>query len=136
METVENSPADRPAAAQLKPATARQVARLKLGLHRLDGRSSIAIRARQLIAELEGHICGEITPLRRQSIERAALMSVLAADLAARRLNGEAIPLDAVLKAEGVAKRAVKAVLAERPSPSPASHERSLSSLGWAEGAK
>jgi hypothetical protein len=99
------------------PLTARSVARRKLGLNRLDGRSSFAIRAREIVAELERSVRGVITPLRRQSIERAALMLVLAEDLAARRLKGEAIPLDAVLRAEGCARRAVKAVLAERPPP-------------------
>jgi hypothetical protein len=104
-----NSPASR------RP-TARQVARLKLGLGRLDGRSSVVIRCKEIIRELEATARGPITPLRRRSIERAALMVVLAEELAARQLQGEPIPLDAVLRAEGVARRAVKAVLAERPT--------------------
>jgi hypothetical protein len=108
MTHVEKSPAAR-------PTTIRQVARLKLGLGRLDGRSSIAIRCREIIRELESTVRGGLTPLRRRAIERAALMTVLAEDLAGRRLQGEAIPLDAVLRAEGCARRAVKAVLAERP---------------------
>ena len=121
MEHVENSPADRPA-----------VVRRKLGLHRLDGRSSIAIRGRQLVAELEGQVCGKITPLRRQAIERAALMMLLAEDLAARRLKGEPIPLDECLRAEGVARRSVAALQTGRSSAS-TPRTRSLSNLEWSD---
>jgi hypothetical protein len=69
-----------------------------------------------LAAELE---CGwdGITTVQRQGIERAAMWCAIAEDLAARRLAGQLIPLDDVLRAEGVAKRAVKTVLAERPVP-------------------
>jgi hypothetical protein len=107
----------------------QRLARRKLGLHRLDGRSSVAIRARQIAAEIERSVRGEITPLRRLSIEHAALLKVLAEDLAAKQLQGEPIPLDAVLRAEGVARRAVKAVLAERP-PRERGGLRSLEPLG------
>jgi hypothetical protein len=118
MSIAENSSADRPT-----------IARRKLGLHRLDGRSSVAIRARQLVAELEGQIHGEITPLRRQAIERAALMMLLAEDLAARRLKGEPIPLDECLRAEGVARRSVAALRSSASAP----RARSLSNLEWSD---
>jgi hypothetical protein len=83
----------------------------------LDRRTRGAKRARSIAAELERGFGGEITPVQRQAIGRAGMWCAIAEDLAARRLAGQLIPLDDVLRAEGVAKRAVKAVLAERPEP-------------------
>jgi hypothetical protein len=108
-----------------------RVARRKLGLNRLDRRGSVYKRACEIVAELERGLRGEITPLRRQAVERAALMTILAEDLSARRLQGEPIPLDEVLRAEGVARRAVRAITAERPAA--AVQGRSLSALEWSE---
>jgi hypothetical protein len=82
----------------------------------IDGRTRGAKRARAIAAELARGWDG-ITPVQRHAIERAAMWCAIAEDLAARRLAGQLIPLDDVLRAEGVAKRAVKAVLAERPEP-------------------
>src|SRR2546423_10777527 len=82
----------------------------------LDRRTRGAKRARAIAAELARGWDG-IAPVQRQAIERAAMWCAIAEDLAARRLAGQQILLDDVLRAEGVAKRAVKAVLAERPVP-------------------
>jgi hypothetical protein len=82
----------------------------------LDGRTRGSKRARALAAELARGWDG-ITTVQQQAVERASMLCALAEDLAARRLAGQLIPLDDVLRAEGVAKRAVKAVLAERPEP-------------------
>jgi hypothetical protein len=82
----------------------------------LDGRTRGSKRAHAIATELERGWNG-ITPVQRQAIGRAAMWCAIAEDLAARRLAGQLIPLDDVLRAEGVAKRAVKAVLAERPEP-------------------
>jgi hypothetical protein len=90
-------------------------ARLMTAAH-LDRRTRGGKRARKLAAELARGWDG-ITPVQRHAIERAAMWCAIAEDLAARRLAGQLIPLDDVLRAEGVAKRAVKAVLAERPEP-------------------
>jgi hypothetical protein len=123
MEMAQNSSADRPQIAAGSLPVRRQVARRKVGLSSLDGRSTAYKRARQIAAELERGFGGEVTQLQRQAIERAALMTVIAEDLAARRLRGEAVSLDELLRAEGVARRAVRAVLAECPTkpaePSP-----------------
>jgi hypothetical protein len=55
--------------------------------------------------------------VQRQAIGRAAMLCAIAEDAVARRLAGQPIPISDVLRAEGVAKRAVKVVLAERPEP-------------------
>jgi hypothetical protein len=60
-----------------------------------------------------------ITPVQRQAIGRAAMLCAIAEDAVARRLAGQPIPISDVLRAEGVAKRAVKAVLAEEPPAPP-----------------
>jgi hypothetical protein len=96
-------------------AISRRKARLMTAAH-LDRRTRGGKRARNLAAELARGWDG-ITPVQRHAIERAAMWCAIAEDHAARRLAGQLIPLDDVLRAEGVAKRAVKAVLAERPAP-------------------
>lgn len=68
-----------------------------------------------MAAELELGFRGETTAVQRQSIGRAAVLCALAEDLGARRLAGQPIPFDHLLRAEGVARRAVRAVLAECP---------------------
>src|SRR5438132_8680455 len=82
----------------------------------LDRRTRGVKRARAIAAELERGWNG-ITPVQRQAIGRAAMLCAIAEDAVARRLAGQPIPISDVLRAEGVAKRAVKAVLAERPEP-------------------
>jgi hypothetical protein len=90
-------------------------ARLMTVAH-LDGRTRASKRARALAAELA---CGwdGITEKQRQDIGRAAVMCTIAEDLAARRLSGQAISMDELLRAEGVARRVVRDILAERPVP-------------------
>ena len=82
----------------------------------LDRRTRGVKRARAIAAELERDWDG-ITPVQRQAIGRAAMLCAIAEDAVARRLSGEPIPIGDVLRAEGVAKRAVRAVLAEHPVP-------------------
>jgi len=82
----------------------------------LDRRTRGVKRARAIAAELERGWDG-ITPVQRQAIGRAAMLCAIAEDAVARRLSGEPISISDVLRAEGVAKRAVRAVLAERPVP-------------------
>src|SRR5258708_40076605 len=84
----------------------------------LDRRTRGSKRARSIAAELERGWDG-ITPVQRQAIERAAMWCAIAEDLAARRLACQQILPADELRAEGVAKRAVRAGLAERPKPLP-----------------
>jgi hypothetical protein len=94
---------------------AKRGRRLLTAAH-LDRRTRGSKRARSIAAELARGWDG-ITTVQQQAVERAGMWCAIAEDLAARRLAGQLIPLDDVLRAEGVAKRAVRAVLAERPVP-------------------
>jgi hypothetical protein len=58
-----------------------------------------------------------MTPVQRQMLDRAAMLTALSEDLLARRLAGQPVSFDELLRAEGCAKRAIRAVLAERPVP-------------------
>jgi len=73
----------------------------------LDGRYRGAKRAKRIAAELIAAFGPSITPIQRQAAERAAMFCALAEDLAARRLRGESVSLDEVIRLEGVARRAV-----------------------------
>jgi hypothetical protein len=81
----------------------------------LDGRHRGTKRARKLAAELAHGFGADITAVQRRACEQAGMLAALAEDLAARRLAGQPVPFDELLRAEGCAKRAIKAVLAERP---------------------
>jgi hypothetical protein len=82
----------------------------------VDGRTRGAKRARAIAAEFARGWDG-ITPVQRQMLDRAAMLTALSEDLLARRLAGQPVSFDELLRAEGCAKRAIRAVLAERPEP-------------------
>ena len=82
----------------------------------VDGRTRGAKRARAIAAELGRGWVG-ITPVQRQMLDRAAMLTALSEDLLARRLAGQPVSFDELLRLEALAKRAVRAVLAERPEP-------------------
>src|SRR5215813_5743349 len=93
--------------------------RLKLHtIRHLDGRSIAARRAKAVVRELTQALGGTVSPMQLQAIERAAMHVVIAEDFAARRLAGEPVSLDETLRAEGVARRSVQAILANRPEKS------------------
>jgi hypothetical protein len=64
------------------------------------------------------------------------MLAALAEDLAARRLAGQLVSFDELLRAEGCARRAVKAVLAECPAPPPAPRFSPMKALREAEAAR
>jgi hypothetical protein len=99
----------------------------------LDGRTRASKRARAIAAELEAGFGDEITKVQRQAIERAAVLSVIAEDLVMRRLAGQPVSLDELLRVEGVAKRAVAAVVAERPMKLAALRTLELRRSRWAD---
>jgi hypothetical protein len=101
----------------------------------LDGRTRAAKRACAIAAELELGFGGKITAVQKATIGRAAVLCALAEDLGARRLAGQPIPFDYLLRAEGCAKRAIRAVLAEC-SAQPAVSRGWLARARWAERAK
>jgi hypothetical protein len=93
---------------------ARRKARLMTVGH-LDRRTRASKRARGIATELERSFGADISTVQRQIIGRAAVLCALAEDMATRRLAGQPIPIGDVLRAEGVAKRAVEAVIAACP---------------------
>jgi len=103
-------------AAPLSPARRVGVTRRRIGLSNLDGRSLECRRARQIAAELAAGFGKAITKTQRQACERAGLLCVVVEDLASRRLAGEPVGLSEVLRAEGVAKRACRAIEAAYPA--------------------
>jgi hypothetical protein len=118
------------------PAVKRsRKARLLTAAH-LDRRTRASKRARAIAAELADGFGAGITKVQRQAIERAAMLSAIAEDLAARRLAGQPVPLDHLLRAEGVARRAIKAVVAERPAPPPPPRFSPMKALREAEAAR
>jgi hypothetical protein len=86
-----------------RPSRARRLLTAK----HLDGRTRGAKRARQIAAELIAAFGPAVTPVQKQAAERAAIFCALSEDLAARRLRGEAVSLDELMRLEGVARRAV-----------------------------
>jgi hypothetical protein len=102
----------------------------------LDGRTRGAKRARGLAAELEHGFGGEVTKVQRQAIERAAMWCAIAEDLAARRLAGQMIPLDDVLRAEGVAKRGLRSLGIKVEPPPAKARGLELARARWAEEAE
>jgi hypothetical protein len=99
----------------------------------LDGRTRASKRARAIAAELTAGFGDEITKVQRQAIERAAVLSVFAEDLVMRRLAGQPVSLDELLRCEAVAKRAIRAVLAECPVKPAVPRGLEIARLRWAE---
>jgi len=81
----------------------------------LDGRTRAARRARELAKAFEDEIGGTISASQRLAIERAAALVALSEDAKARRLAGDRdISLDDVVRVDGAAQRAVKALALDR----------------------
>jgi hypothetical protein len=117
----------------VSPAAKRSPKARLLTAGHLDGRTRAAKRARAVAAELELGFRGETTAVQRQAIGRAAVLCALAEDLGARRLAGQPVSLDELLRVEGVAKRAIAAVVAERPMKLAALRTLELRRERWAD---
>jgi len=87
----------------------------------IDHRTKAHRRAKAAAAELVDALGGPkaITPAQRHACERAGMWVAVSEDLAARRLAGFPGDPDELFRAEGVARRAVQAVLATRAAPTP-----------------
>jgi hypothetical protein len=87
-------------------------------IHHLDGRTTAARRARTVARELLAAFDpGAVTPAMRQAAERAGMFTAIAEDMASRKLAGLSVCGDELFRAEGCARRAIKAVLAMKPEP-------------------
>jgi hypothetical protein len=81
-----------------------------LTIDALDGRTLSARRARDLAASFEAEIGGTITAMRRREIARAAMLCAVAEDLQVRRLRGEPVSVNDLVRVDGAATRAVRAL--------------------------
>ena len=108
---------------EMATSPAAKRGRRLLTARHVDGRTRGGKRARKLAAELARGFGTGITEVQRRACEQAGMLAALAEDLAARRLAGQPVSFDELLRVEGVAKRAICAVLAERP-PQPRGLER------------
>ena len=99
------SRADRPPAkARSRPERARY-----------NGRSREARCVRRLVNELKTAFGdARINPMMSAAIQRAAELGVIAADLRARRIRGEAVDIGELVKAENAAQRAIAALGLDR----------------------
>lgn|SRR5215831_3235758 len=91
----------------LPTSVSRRKRRLLTADH-LDGRTRGVKRARQLTAEFIEALGGDISEAQRQACQRAGMLCALSEDFSARSLNGETVSLDALLRLEGCARRAVQ----------------------------
>jgi len=111
----------------IRPRSHSRPGRLRLKtVADLDGR----------VAELVKALGGPdaVSPGQRQACERAGMLTAIAEDLAARQLAGLPVTLDEVLRAEGVARRSVQAILANRPEPKPTERPGlAIARARWAE---
>lgn len=76
-------------------------------LEHLDGRTRASKRAKELTVIFEAALGGAPSPSQRLAIQRAAMLSAIAEDAAARQLAGEPVDLDQVTRAGNAARRAV-----------------------------
>src|SRR5262249_14046970 len=106
----------------------------------IDHRTKAHRRAKAAAAELVDALGGPkaITQAQRHACERAGMWVAVSEDLAARRLAGFPGDPDELFRAEGVARRAVQAVLASKSDPEPKPTERpglAIARRRWAENA-
>jgi hypothetical protein len=119
------------------PAAKRSPKARLLTVMHLDGRCRSSKRARAIVVELEAGFGDAITKVQRQAISRAAILCAIAEDLAARRLAGQPVSLDELLRVEGVSRRAVRSILAECPvKRAPPREFLELRRQRWAEAEK
>jgi hypothetical protein len=85
-----------------------------IGLRHLDNRTRSSRRARKLAAAFEREIGGDLSDLteaQRIACARAATLVVISEDAEARRLRGEPVSLDDIVRTTRIARLAVKDVL-------------------------
>jgi hypothetical protein len=70
-----------------------------------------------VVSELSAVFGGNPTPAQRQAIEQVAMLETVANDLVARSIAGLSVNLDEALRAGNAARRARRALLADKPEP-------------------
>jgi hypothetical protein len=119
-----------PTAAEIEPKRGPKV-RL-IGLRHLDNRTRASRRARKLAAALEAEIGGDLSEGDKLAVERAAVLATIAQDAEARRLRGESVPLDDIVRTSRLARLALADVrkLRKRPARQPSALDALLPEHG------
>jgi Tripartite tricarboxylate transporter family receptor len=79
-----------------------------LTLGHLDRRTRASRRARELAAFFTAELGGELAAGQRLAVERAAVLVTISQDAEARRLRGDAVPLDDIVRTARLARMAVR----------------------------
>jgi hypothetical protein len=74
----------------------------------LDFRTKKGRRVRHLVSAFKQALGGNLSPVQEAAVIRAAMLTAVAEDLQARRLRGEAIAIDDLVRADSTARRAVR----------------------------
>jgi hypothetical protein len=88
---------------------------------RLDGRTRLARRAKQLVQAFSGELAGDLSPAKAMQIRRAAELAAIAEHARTRRMAGDAtISLDDIVRLDSAARRAVRDLDLPAPGARPA----------------
>jgi hypothetical protein len=86
----------------------------------IDRRTRGGRRATELMQQFESELGNDITPGQRLAVSRAAVLVAVAEDARLRRLAGEAVPLDDVVRCDRLAAQAVRALGIKLTAPAKA----------------
>ncbi len=76
----------------------------------VDGRSPLARRFRDILAELSAELGGDLGPAETLQVRTAAALVVHSEDMAARAVRGERVSADEMTRAGNAAIRAIEAL--------------------------
>jgi hypothetical protein len=102
-----------------RPRSAAAAGRLPQG-RRLDGRTYVARRIRELTAGLLAELGGNASPLLAVRVRRVAELTATAEVLRNRALKGESIDIDKLTKLESETRRAERSLGIKTESSKPA----------------
>ena len=87
----------------------------------LDGRTTAAKNARRIARELAAFLGdGPLTPTQADAIQQAAVLSVIGGDLESRRLAGEAISLEDLVRVRRLQRQLVRDLgIPDKPPEAP-----------------
>ena len=74
----------------------------------IDFRTRHGRQVKALSAAYEQALGGQISEVQRAAVSRAAMLTAIAEDLQARRLSGEPVAIDELVRADSTARRAIR----------------------------
>jgi hypothetical protein len=86
----------------------------------IDGRTRAGRRTKELTRQFETAIGGALTDAQKLAIHRAAVLTAVAEDTRMRRLAGEGIPLDDLVRIDRLAAQAVRSLALPTSTRKPA----------------